>query len=59
VHYYLEDGRVVFTEEYHFARGYCCGNKCRHCPYEPAYEKGNTKVTKKEKALVINNSFNL
>ena len=33
--YYLENGRVVFTEQYHINRGHCCGNNCRHCPYEP------------------------
>lgn len=31
--YYLEGGRVVFTEAYHLKRGYCCNSKCRHCPY--------------------------
>ena len=44
--YYLENGKVVFTEEYHKKRGYCCGSKCRHCPYEPAYEKGTTTLKK-------------
>ena len=33
VDYYLEDGKYVFTEKYHLKRGYCCGSKCRHCPY--------------------------
>lgn len=33
-HYYLEDGLMVLTEEYHLARGVCCGNGCRHCPYD-------------------------
>ncbi len=33
VDYYLEEGRYVFTAIYHKKRGYCCGNKCRHCPY--------------------------
>lgn len=33
VDYYLEEGRYVFTEAYHQKRGYCCGSKCRHCPY--------------------------
>jgi len=42
--YYLEQGKVVFTPEYHMARGYCCGNKCRHCPFTPKYIKGNTKL---------------
>ena len=41
--YYLEQGKVVFTPEYHMARGYCCGNKCRHCPYEPKHIKDNTQ----------------
>ena len=42
--YYLEQGKVVFTPEYHMARGYCCGNKCRHCPYEPKHIKDNTQL---------------
>jgi hypothetical protein len=33
-HYYFENGFMVFTEAYHLARGYCCGNGCRHCPYK-------------------------
>ncbi len=32
--YYMEDGLLVMTEAYHLKRGYCCGSKCRHCPYE-------------------------
>jgi hypothetical protein len=39
--YYTEDGRIVLTEEYHINRGSCCGNGCRHCPYEPKHKKGN------------------
>ncbi len=31
--YYNEAGYLVFTEEYHLKKGYCCGNGCRHCPY--------------------------
>ncbi|KAI8811227.1 hypothetical protein BJ742DRAFT_798637 [Cladochytrium replicatum] len=27
-------GYLCFTEIEHLKRGYCCGNKCRHCPYE-------------------------
>ncbi|MDC0247156.1 DUF5522 domain-containing protein [OCS116 cluster bacterium] len=33
VHYYLEDGLMVFTERYHRTRGDCCGSSCRHCPF--------------------------
>ena len=32
--YFEADGLMVFTAEYHLRRGYCCGNDCRHCPYE-------------------------
>jgi len=37
IHFYCENGLIVFTENYHLQRGYCCGNGCRHCPYN--YEK--------------------
>lgn len=34
VHYYFnEEGLFVMTEVYHFLRGYCCGNGCKHCAY--------------------------
>jgi hypothetical protein len=33
LHYYWENGLMVFTEKYHLERGYCCRNGCRHCPY--------------------------
>ena len=37
--YYLEDGLFVLTAGYLLRRGYCCGNGCRHCPYdEPQQE---------------------
>jgi len=38
IHYYMEDGFMVFTEAYHAARGRCCGNACRHCPYCDDFE---------------------
>ncbi|WP_425389913.1 DUF5522 domain-containing protein [Ekhidna sp.] len=32
--YYInKNGLMVFTEQYHRKRGYCCGNACLHCPY--------------------------
>ena len=48
VHYYLDDTRVIFTEQYHKEKGYCCGSKngCRHCPYEPKGQLGNTNLKK-------------
>jgi hypothetical protein len=33
VHYYKEGSYWVFTELYHFQRGYCCQSGCRHCVY--------------------------
>ena len=47
--YYVEEGRVVFTESYHIRRGYCCGsiNGCSHCPYKPKGIKGNTTLNEK------------
>lgn len=42
--YYLENGKVVFTPNYHIERGDCCGSGCRHCPYDPKHLKGNNKL---------------
>jgi len=36
-YYYNEQGYIVLTEKYHLQKGFCCGNGCRHCPYN--YEK--------------------
>jgi len=33
-YYYTPQGFLVFTEDYHLKRGYCCKSNCRHCPYE-------------------------
>ena len=43
--YYMENGKFVFTAYYHLKRGRCCGNGCRHCPYEPKHLKGNTQIS--------------
>jgi hypothetical protein len=32
--YYMnEQGLLTFTSKYLLERGYCCGNGCKHCPY--------------------------
>jgi iron complex transport system substrate-binding protein len=31
--YYLESDLMVLTADYLTRRGYCCNNRCRHCPY--------------------------
>lgn len=43
-HYYVENGRWVFTAAFLLARGHCCGSGCRHCPY-PA-ESSSHQVVK-------------
>jgi hypothetical protein len=32
--YYTPEGYLVFTEQYHRRRGFCCGSGCRHCPWK-------------------------
>ena len=45
--YYLSpEGYRIMTEEYLTRRGYCCANGCRHCPYWPKAQKGNTVLRK-------------
>lgn len=33
LHFYMENGYFVFTELYHYLKGCCCKNGCRHCVY--------------------------
>jgi hypothetical protein len=35
--YFNEQGLMVLTAKYHLERGYCCGNGCKHCPFN--YER--------------------
>jgi hypothetical protein len=35
--YYNEKGLMVLTAKFHLERGYCCGNGCKHCPFD--YER--------------------
>ncbi len=38
--FYLdENGNTVFTAQFHLKRGYCCKNKCRHCPWNFGRQK--------------------
>lgn len=32
-YYFNEKGYTVLTAKYLLDRGYCCGNGCKHCPY--------------------------
>ena len=36
IDFYFEDGLMVLTKKFLLARGYCCDNDCRHCPYREA-----------------------
>ena len=44
-YYFDPSGLMVLTEKYHLNKGFCCGNGCRHCPYnyinvqQPARDK--------------------
>ncbi len=38
---------TVITKIAHLKRGFCCGNKCRHCPYN--HINVGVKNTRKEK----------
>jgi len=44
IDYYIENDMFVLTRDYHVKRGRCCGNGCKHCPFEPVHEKGNTII---------------
>ena len=51
IDYYInKDGYVVLTEKYHLGKGYCCGNGCRHCPYqyENVQEPRRAELVKKK-----------
>ncbi|MCD0489324.1 DUF5522 domain-containing protein [Pedobacter sp. MC2016-14] len=37
---------MVFTAEYHLKRGYCCKNKCKHCPWNYGKKKEALKNDK-------------
>jgi hypothetical protein len=44
--YYIDDdGMFVMTATFHLKRGYCCGNRCKHCPYDHVNVPGNGKKT--------------
>ncbi len=33
IDFYMENGLMVLSSWFHLKRGECCGNACRHCPY--------------------------
>lgn len=33
-YYFNGAGLMVLTAAFHLKKGFCCGNGCRHCPYQ-------------------------
>ncbi len=52
IHFYYDEGLMVLTKKYHLEREYCCGNGCRHCPYdyENVPEPEKNKLLEKRKS---------
>lgn len=42
-YYFNEQGFLVFTENYHLKRGYCCQNNCKHCPWKKKAKSNKEK----------------
>lgn len=42
-------GYRVLTESFLRARGVCCGNGCKHCPYQPKHTKGTKELNNNDK----------
>lgn len=34
IDYSVENELTVFSRWFHLKRGHCCGNACRHCPFD-------------------------
>lgn len=45
--FYVEQGRLVFTEAYHRKRGCCCHSGCRHCPWRDPDGPGRSPRTRR------------
>ena len=45
-YYFNAEGYIVLTEKYHLEKGYCCGNGCKHCPfnYDAVPEPARSKI---------------
>jgi hypothetical protein len=41
VDYTLEEGKLVFTQDFLLRRGYCCNSRCRNCPYKLRQEENS------------------
>ncbi|MFI5161078.1 MAG: DUF5522 domain-containing protein [Sphingobacteriales bacterium] len=58
VDYYInEDGLFVFTKEYHLKRGFCCQNKCLHCPWDYGKPKSQKKGNGATRRVITKRSY--
>ena len=48
--YYNNDGYMVLTEKFHLKKGFCCGNGCKHCPYN------YINVAEPKRTILVNNT---
>jgi hypothetical protein len=55
-YYYNAQGYIVLTTQFHLKKGYCCGNGCKHCPYE--FEAVPEPKKSELQALLLNNANN-
>lgn len=54
--YFDEIGFMVLTESYHLQNGRCCGNGCKHCPYNyinvPEEKRNGLLISKLQKNII-------
>ena len=43
-HYTDANGNMIFTERFLLKQGCCCGNGCKHCPYDPESTAGGDSL---------------
>lgn len=48
--YYNNEGYMVLTEKFHLNKGFCCGNGCKHCPYQ------YVNVPEPKRSILLNGS---
>lgn len=41
--YFDESSLMVLTKKFHLKKEFCCGNGCRHCPYDYKNVEDNLK----------------
>jgi len=57
IHYYMEGECVIFTALLHLERDQCCGNGCRHCPFDPKHKHSNQNI--QDKYLLTKEEINI